>query len=326
MNTIDSLNKIKTEFDLEFDAMDKKNLDIKYLGKKSALADILNNISSFNVDERKDIGKLGNEIKKYIAEKINSKSSYNTVQINSDIDVTLPGKRKVLGKLHPHTIVQREMNGIFKQLGFSVYAGPELETDEYVFERLNLPKNHPARSLQDTLIIEDPDIILRSHTSSVEARAMDNEELPLRIVVPGRAFRYEDLNQTNHFAFYQYQGVAIGEDITLADLKGAFESFAKSFFGATKIRIRAKYYPEVEPGVGLDILCTFCNGDGCSVCKRRGWIEAAGGGMVHPYALRASNIDSQKYSGFAFGMGFDRIVMQKLGITDIRKLYDGTLN
>lgn len=326
---IDELKNIQLEFDksleegLAFDEL--KN---KFFGKHSKLMEVLGGMKDLSIEEKMAVGKLANEIKIYITSKLEdlSKSTITTSTKFQDIDVTLPGEKRYIGKLHPHTVIMREMNDIFKGLGFSVYDGPEIETDEYVFERLNLPKDHPARSLQDTLIIEDPEILLRSHTSSVEIRALEKESLPIRIVVPGRAFRYEDLNQTNHFAFYQYEGLAVGENITLADLKGTFEIFAKSFFGNdTKIRIRAKYYPQVEPGCGLDILCKFCNGNGCSVCKRRGWLEASGGGMVHPKALKASGIDPEKYSGFAFGFGFDRIVMQRFGITDIRKLFDGTL-
>lgn len=325
----DQLSKIRKAFETDLNSnISAEELRIKYLGRKSELMALLANIRNLSPEEKKVVGQQGNELRKLIEEKVSeSGSAIQKIEGLESIDVTLPGRpKRKIGKLHPHTLVQREMNEIFKQLGFSVYAGPEIETDEYVFEKLNLPKDHPARSLQDTLVIEDPEVILRSHTSSVEIRAMENEKLPIRIVVPGRAFRYEDLNQTNHFAFFQYEGLAVGEDITMADLKGTFESFAKSFFGPdTKIRIRAKYYPQVEPGCGLDILCKFCNGEGCPVCKKRGWIEASGGGMVHPNALRAVGIDPQKYSGFAFGMGFDRIVMQKYGVKDIRKFFDGTL-
>lgn len=333
---LNKLNQIKQQFYSELqnsrdrDKDSLESLRTKYLGKKSELMTILGSVGTLDIEQRKTVGSSANLLRKEIEEKLNellvSTKSSSSQDKHEEIDVTLPGARKKLGKLHPHTVVMREMNEIFKQMGFSVYSGPEIETDEYVFERLNLPKNHPARSLQDTLIIEDPEIILRSHTSSVEIHAMENEKLPLRIVVPGRAYRYEDLNQTNHFAFYQYEGLAVGEGITLADLKGTIESFAKSFFGPdTKIRIRAKYYPQVEPGCGLDILCKFCNGAGCPVCKRRGWIEASGGGMVHPNALKSCGIDPQKYSGFAFGMGFDRLVMQRFGVTDIRKFFDGSL-
>ncbi len=323
------LDTIRVNFDSDIaSGMGAEELKKKYLGKTSDLMKIVGSIATLSVEEKKTVGKESNILKSYIVQTIDTKlgsTELKNAKISS-VDVTLPGKRRKIGALHPGTLVMREMNEIFKQMGFSVYSGPEIETDEYVFERLNLPKNHPARSLQDTLIIEDPEVILRSHTSSVEIRAMENEKLPIRIVVPGRAFRYEDLNQTNHFAFFQYEGLAVGENITMADLKGTFESFAKSFFGPeTKIRIRAKYYPQVEPGCGLDILCKFCDGAGCPVCKRRGWIEASGGGMVHPNALRSCGIDPEKYSGFAWGMGFDRIVMQKYNIPDIRRMYDGTL-
>ncbi len=325
---LDKIAKIKQSFENDLQsAITATELKRKYLSKNSELYTILSNIKNLPLEERKSIGSQVNELKEYITTIIEQRSDQNITSASySHIDVTLPGRRHKLGTYHPNTLIAREMNNIFKSLGFSVYTGPEIETDEYVFEKLNLPKHHPARSLQDTLIIEDPEIILRSHTSSVEIRAMENEKLPLRVVVPGRAFRYEDLNQTNHFAFYQYEGLAVGKNITMADLKGTFEIFAKKFWGPeTQIRIRAKYYPQVEPGCGLDVLCGFCHGSGCSVCKRRGWIEIAGGGMVHPNALRSVGINPNVYSGFAFGIGFDRTVMQKYKIDDIRKLYDGTI-
>lgn len=331
---IEEFEKIKKTFDLSINDVNTINeletLRIEFLGRKSELTNSLSKIATLPIEERKEAGQSGNTLRNYIEEKINEKAKEleNVMYRNYDeFDVTLPGKKVGIGRLHPHTLVLREFGEIFKQMGFSFYAGPEIETDEYVFERLNLPKNHPARSLQDTLIIDDPEVILRSHTSSVEIRGMEALDLPIRIVVPGRVYRYEDLNQTNHFAFFQYEGLAIGEKITMADLKGTFESFAKQYFGDdTLIRIRAKYYPQVEPGCGLDIQCKFCHGTGCPVCKRRGWLEASGGGMVHPNALRSCGIDPEKYSGFAWGIGFDRLVMQKYKINDIRKLFDGSLN
>lgn len=322
---IEKLNKIKSEYEADAKILSSAEIKNKYLGKNSELMQILSSIKDLSPDEKKIVGKEGNALKRSIESQINSEGSDSKSSLSSeDIDVTLPGKRLKLGRLHPHTLVMREMNDIFRQLGFSVYSGPEIETDEYIFEKANLPKNHPARSLQDTLTIKDPEILLRSHTSSVENRAMENEKLPLRIVVPGRVYRYEDLNQTNHFAFFQYQGVCVGEDITMADLKGTFEFFVHQFFGSeVQTRFRSKYYPEVEPGVGLDLMCKFCGGTGCPVCKRRGWAEILGAGMIHPNMLRMSGIDPKKYSGFAWGMGFDRLVMQKYGISDIRVLFNG---
>lgn len=328
----DKIKKLHLEFLSEIQDVktvsELESIRLKYLGRKSDFSNLLGQLKTLSVQEKKEVGIIANDTKKDITQFIDNRLSEieSIIDDSFSIDVTLPGTKRQIGQLHPHTIVMREMNEIFKQMGFSIYTGPEIETDEYVFEKLNLPKNHPARSLQDTLVIDDPEVILRSHTSSVELRAMENEKLPIRIVVPGRAFRYENLNQTNHFAFYQYEGLAVGQNITLADLKGTLESFALSFFGPqTKIRLRSKFYPQVEPGCGLDIQCKFCSGNGCFVCKKRGWLEASGGGMVHPNALRSVGIDPDVYSGFAFGMGFDRIVMQKCGITDIRKLYDGTL-
>lgn len=303
-------------------------LEIAYLGRNGAVNNLFKALKSKSIEERKALGQKLNNLKNELERLLRDKREQLLANIKAapDIDVTLPGKPVRLGRLHPHTIVRRAMNDIFKQLGFSVYEGPHIETDEYVFERANLPKNHPARSLQDTIIIENPEILLRSHTSSVQSRAMEALELPIRLVVPGFAFRYETPNQTNHFIFLQYEGIAVAEDITMADLYGTLERFCKVFFGPdTKVRIRCKYYPQVEPGCGLDIMCAFCAGSGCAVCKRRGWVEIAGAGMVHANMLRANGIDPYKYSGFAWGMGFDRIVMQKLNIDDIRKLYNGAL-
>jgi phenylalanyl-tRNA synthetase alpha chain len=326
------MEKIKSTFYKDFSFVDSidalEELKTKYLGRNGVINAKFLKLKDLPKDERKQFGLDLNALKQEITVKLEEKKQLLLEKsVNwSNFDVTFPGKKVKLGSFHPHTLVRREMNSIFKQLGFSVYEGPHIETDEYVFERANLPKNHPARSLQDSIVIEDPEIILRSHTSSVENRALEKETLPLRIVAPGLAFRYETPNQTNHFLFYQYQGVAVAKDITMADLKGTFKIFFKEMMGEdTVLRFRAKYYPEVEPGSGIDIQCKFCKGDGCSSCKYRGWVEAGGAGMIHPNMLKAAGIDSGKYSGFAFGLGFDRIVMQKLQIDDIRKIYDGTL-
>lgn len=327
-----SIKNIKKNLDKDNKSgLNHQELSKKYLSKDSDLSKLFILLPKLSPDEKKEAGKLINQAKKDIEEMISSnlpdnKSSNITKHIPQETDITLPGNRQKFGKLHPLTIVEREMNSIFKQMGFSVYAGPHIELDSNVFEKLNLPKNHPARSLQDTLVIEDPEILLRSHTSSVEIRAMEGESLPIRVVVPGRAYRYEDLSSNNHISFTQYEGLAVGKGITLANLHGLFNLFAKNFYGeSTEVRIRAKYYPQVEPGCGLDLKCRFCGGEGCQVCKYRGWVELSGGGMVHPNVLRACKIDPAEYTGIAWGMGFDRIVMQKYGINDIRSLFDGSL-
>ncbi|MEP7166658.1 MAG: phenylalanine--tRNA ligase subunit alpha [Candidatus Woesebacteria bacterium] len=241
-------------------------------------------------------------------------------------DSTLPGERPPIGHLHPTTMVIRKINSFFRYMGYSVYEGPEIESNEFNFEKLNLPKDHPARELADTFYIRDPEVLLRTHTSSVETRAMSTESLPLRIVVPGKVYRNENSNTTNTSMFHQYEGLLVDKGVRMSDLKGTLNRFVRFLYGDdVKTRFRCKYYPQVEPGAGMDIQCSFCGGTGCSVCKYRGWIEVLGCGMVHPNVLNACGIDPTEYSGFAFGMGLDRLVMLTYGINDIRKLYNGEL-
>ncbi len=241
-------------------------------------------------------------------------------------DVTLPVNKAPIGHLSPDTEVIRMMNNFFTYHGYSVAEGPDIETDDYNFERTNLPKDHPARDLQDTIYIESPEILLRTHTSSVETRILSNYKPPLRFVVPGISFRNEIINTSNHAIFQQYQGVIVDKGISMANLKATLIEFARHMFGKDiKTRFRTKYYPEVEPGAGMDVLCTFCQGDGCRVCKGRGWLEILGSGMIHRELLRKCGIDFNEWSGFAFGMGLDRIIMAKFGISDIRDLHGGNL-
>ncbi len=241
-------------------------------------------------------------------------------------DVTLPVEKARIGHLAPDTRVIRQMNAFFTYHGYSVAEGPDIETEEFNFERTNLPKDHPARDLQDTIYIESPDVLLRTHTSSVEARLLSAQKPPLRFVVPGVSFRNEIVNVSNHAVFYQYQGVCLDRDVSMANLKATLQGFAKFIYGpAVETRFRCKYYPEVEPGAGLDILCTFCRGGGCGICKGRGWLEILGSGMIHRRVLEKCGLDANVWSGFAFGMGLDRIIMSKFGINDIRKLHNGEL-
>lgn len=278
--------------------------------------------------EKKVYGKLLNATRSKLEAALSEKSNAVTLKKTPQefVDVTIPGFKPKLGYLHPTTEIIRSINSFFRYLGYSVYEGPEIETNEFNFEKLNLPKDHPARELADTLYIFEPEVLLRTHTSSVEARAMTNEELPLRIVVPGKVYRNETTNATNGAMFHQYEGLLVDKGITMADLKGTLNSFARFLYGEDiKTRFRCKYYPQVEPGAGMDIQCTFCQGKGCIVCKYRGWIEVLGAGMVHPNELNSCGIDPDEWSGFAFGMGLDRLVMTKYGISDIRKLYSGEL-
>lgn len=297
----------------------------KIFGKQGELTSLLKEVANLPMDQKATFGRrineLKNEIENQFAEKEKSLSQTKTV-----LDFSLPGHRPTLGHLHPTTAVVQMMNEIFLGMGFSVAQGPEIETDEWNYDRLNLPQNHPARDLQDTLYIKEPDLLLRTHTSSIEAHILAEYKPPYRFVIPGKVYRYENANASNNIMFYQYQGLAIGEGITMANLKATLDTFVKKFWGEnTKTRFRCKYYPEVEPGVGVDISCTFCQGAGCTVCKHRGWIEMLGAGMVHPNMLRRVGLDPQKISGFAWGMGLDRIVMTKFGIKDVRSLYNGDI-
>ncbi|KKR72164.1 MAG: Phenylalanine-tRNA ligase alpha subunit [Candidatus Woesebacteria bacterium GW2011_GWA2_40_7] len=307
------------------DSEELERLRVHYLGKSGQLAQLAKGIPSLEKEERIEIGKTFNDVKFAITEAL-SFSKFHTAHQTTDIDLSLPGTPVSVGLPHPISAVALEMNDIFQSLGFSVADGPEIETDEFNYNRLNLPADHPARDLQDSLYLQEPDILLRTHTSSVEAHILAEHKPPYRFVFPGKAYRYENVNASNHMMFYHYQGVAVGEGITLANLKWTLDIFVKKFFGPDrKTRFRCKYYPEVEPGVGVDIDCQFCKGKGCPVCKNRGWIEMLGAGMIHPNMLKKVGLDPQKYSGFAWGMGLDRITMSRYQINDIRALYNGDL-
>lgn len=311
------------------DCNEQKELEqirIELFGRSGQITLATKNLKNLKAEQKKEIGILINEIKKTLEKIIQDRKNNLKEVIRDWFDPTYPVNLPKIGKLHPTSIVISEMIEIFKNLGFSVMEGPEIESDHYNFELLNLPKDHPARSLQDVLYIEEPEVLLRSHTSSVETRSIENLQPPYRVVVAGKCYRYENVNASNNAMFYQFQGFAVQEGISMADLKGTLFHFAKSYFGQDrKVRFRCKYYPEVEPGVGLDIDCKFCNQKGCSVCKGRGWIEMVGAGMIHPNILKNFKIDPKKISGFAFGMGLDRIVMDKFNIKDIRSLYNGDI-
>lgn len=300
-----------------------------YLGRQGKINNFTRELKNLKTDERKDVGVTLNEAKNTIEEELKQK---HEELVNRDtskkewFDPTIPGLKYKIGHLHPTTIVINEMFEIFKHLGFSIYEGPEIEIDEYNFGKLNLPKDHPARSLQDALYLDEPDIVLRTHTSSVEARALSQVKPPFRLVVAGKCYRYENVNASNNAMFYQFQGFSLQEGLSMSDLKGTLFYFVKEFFGEKReVRFRCKYYPEVEPGVGLDLDCQFCAKKGCSVCKGRGWIEMLGAGMIHPNILNKMGYDPKKITGYASGMGLDRIVMDRFGIKDIRSLYNGDI-
>ena len=315
-----------------------REAEIKYLGRKSELTKILRKITSLSAQEKKEIGQLANETKKEIRKKFGElKGIINNASDNGFIDVTLPGTKFKSGHLHPLTKVQHELENLFISLGFMVLEGPELESDYYNFEALNIPAHHPARDMQDTFYIASPlnkekdtpkksDMVMRTHTSPVQVRAMQKYGAPLRCVAPGRSFRAEALDDCHEHTFSQMEGLMIGENISIANLISVMKELLNGIFGREmETRVRPGYFPFVEPGIELDIRCTICNGQGCSSCKNSGWLELLPAGMVHPSVLRHGGIDPDKYSGFAFGLGLTRLVMMKYAIDDIRLFNSGDL-
>lgn len=317
-----------------------KNLDelrdiyLKYFGRKNGqLNFILRGIKDLSEKDRPKIGQLANEIKNELEQAI-EKRKKEMAEINLDeiarkewIDITLPGILPPKGNLHPITQIKREVENIFSNMGFEIIEGPDVEKEHYNFDVLNIPKYHPARELVDTFWIDkEKGILLRTHTSPVQVRVMEKRKPPIRIIVPGRCFRYEAIDASHEATFNQVEGLMVGEGVSLANLKAILSSFVKRFFGEKiKTRFRPGYFPFVEPGFELDITCAVCQGKGCSVCKGTGWVEIIPCGMVHPNVLKNVKYDPKKVSGFAFGMGLDRICMMKYRIDDIRLFYGGDL-
>ncbi len=325
------LKDIKNRFEKDLQNTTKTGqfdeLYLKYFSKTHGLVtEIVKEIPKLTTEEKKIYGPLINELQDELKDALeDTKTAYNLhLATNIQIDPTIPQQPVKTGYLHPTTQVIREMNEFFRYHGFSIAEGPEIETAEYNFRRLNLPEGHPATDLQDSLFVYSDDILLRTHTSSVEARVLEEYSPPIRVVVSGKVYRNETTSVTNAAFFHQYQGVVVDKGITIQNLMSVLEDFHKFLYGNdTEVRFRYKYYPEVSPGLGVDMKCKFCNGTGCSVCKERGWIEVLGSGMIHYNTLQMSGIDPDVYTGYAFGIGLDRLVMQKYNIDDIRKLYGG---
>lgn len=305
---------------------------LKYLGKKGEVTQVLRGMGTLSAEERPRIGQIANEVREQIEAALEErnklmKESQKEMQLAAEtLDITLPGTRFNLGKLHPLTQVQQEIESIFMGLGFSIAEGPEVELDYYNFEALNLPKDHPARDMQDTFFI-NPEVLLRTHTSPVQVRTMEKTvpQVPIKIICPGRVYRRDD-DATHSPMFHQVEGLVVDKHITFADLKGVLATFAKQMFGPdTRTRLRPSYFPFTEPSAEIDISCVMCNGSGCRVCKGSGWLEILGSGMVHPRVLEMSGYNPEEVSGFAFGMGVERIAMLKFGIDDLRLLFDNDL-
>lgn len=304
---------------------------VQFLGKKGALTAVLRSMGSLSPDERPKIGQLANEVREAIEQDISSRrAQIEAAKLaarleHEAIDVTVPGKKVEIGKRHPLDQVEGELCDIFRSMGFEIAEGPEVEYDVYNFQKLNIPENHPARDTQDTFYINDK-ILLRSQTSPVQVRVMEKQRPPIRIVSPGRVYRADEVDATHSPMFHQFEGLVVDKGITMSDLKGMLETFAKQMFGEkTRIRFRPHHFPFTEPSAEVDVSCFVCGGKGCRVCKNEGWIEILGAGMVHPNVLRGCDIDPEIYSGFAFGMGIERITMIKYGIDDMRNLYENDL-
>lgn len=304
---------------------------VKTLGKKGELTLVLRGMGRLTAEERPIMGQLANEIRSTLEKELSRKTAeLKEIALEKrleteTIDVTIPGKRPALGKLHPLTIVLNELEEIFLGMGFDVAEGPEVEFDTYNFEYLNIPKNHPARDVQDTFYINE-NILLRTHTSPVQIRTMLKQKPPIKIICPGRVYRSDAVDATHSPIFHQIEGLVVDQNITMGDLKGVLDVFAKQVFGSeTKTKFRPHHFPFTEPSAEVDVSCAICHGEGCRVCSHTGWIEILGAGMVHPKVLEYCGIDPEVYSGFAFGMGLDRITNLKYGIDDIRLLFENDI-
>ena len=319
----EKISGLKTDKELEA-------LRIELFGRNGLFNDLFSKLKETPIEERREYGQnlnvTKNELERLLviqSKKVEKSNKPESAKTTADI-ISLPK----IGHLHPVTQTERQLNEVFRKLGFSVYNSPEIVTDEFNFERLNVPKEHPARDMQDTIYIKEPEYLLRTQTSTIEAYllAQKNKDLPLRAAFAGSTFRNEKVNRSNHFVFHQYQAVVVDKNITMKDLIGTMDLMFKTLYGPeVVVRYRAKYYPEVQPGVGPDMQCFNCHGKGCPLCKYAGWIEMGGSGMIHPKVLEMAGIDPNVWSGFAFGMGLDRWTMAQKNIKDIRTLMGGNL-
>ncbi len=331
----EAIKKIKEDFDSQLEkATSSSEIDqikVRFLGKKGPIQDLMRSLKEVSKEERPQIGKLINELKEDL-----TKSCHHTfeslllqeekIKLQSQkVDVTLPGKRRFQGRSHPITKVVGEILEIFKEMGFSVQYGPNIESDFYNFESLNFAADHPARDMQDTFYFSK-EMLLRTHTSNIQTRLMEREKLPLRVACPGKAFRNENISARSHVFFHQIEGVYIDKKVTFGDLLATLKTFfTKIFKREIKMRFRASYFPFVEPGLEVDIECLVCSAKGCKICKETGWLEVAGAGMIHPNVLKAGKIDPEEYSGFAWGFGVERLQMLLYNIKDIRLFTDNDI-
>lgn len=325
------VEEAKEKIDSIQDLVESEKARIEYLGKKGALTLILREMGKVSSEERPLIGKLANQTRNTIEIWLNDKKEILIKKaeeqklISEKIDVTLPGKKRGIGKIHPLSKTLERIEEVFLGMGYGIAEGPEVEFDKYNFEALNIPKNHPARDTQDTFYISD-NIVLRTHTSPVQIRYMENQKPPIKIISPGRVYRSDAVDATHSPIFYQVEGLVVDKNITMGDLIGTLKEFAIGVFGEnTDIRVRPHHFPFTEPSAEVDVSCWNCSGSGCRVCKGEGWVEILGAGMVHPKVLSFCGIDSKVYSGFAFGLGVERVAMGKYNIDDMRHLYENDI-
>lgn len=330
----EKLEDVKKQAEAELkgvsDEVSLQNLKAKFVGRKGVITEILKGMKDVSPEDRPKMGQLINEVKTAIEQQFDDKSHQLKEEkkkkaiAEERIDVTLPGRSVPVGAKHPVSQVMEEIIGIFEKMGFEVAEGPEIETDYYNFEALNIPKNHPARDMQDTFYISD-DVVLRTHTSPVQIRVMEKAEPPIKIIAPGRVYRCDsDVSHTP--MFHQIEGLLVDKNITFGDLKGVLTEFLRLVFGeGLGVRFRPSFFPFTEPSAEVDIECVICEGKGCRVCKESGWLEILGCGMVDPEVFKSVNYDSEVYSGFAFGMGIERITMLKFGINDIRLFFENDI-
>lgn len=326
------IEQIKAEILAKLERVDSGkglyDLQGEYISKSGAISLMMRELGKVSKEERPALGQKINALKEWanekfkIAQKEIAKKELEERYKSEDIDVTMPAKKQKFGSLHPITVVKNELIDIFSSLGFYVYEGPEIENDYYCFTALNLPKDHPARDMQDTFYISE-DLLLRVQTSAGQIRVMEKSEPPIKVVVPGRVYRIDDVDSTHSPMFHQMEGLVIDKKMTVCDLKGVLEKLAKSMFGEHTItRLRPSFFPFTEPSMEVDVTCCGCQGKGCKICKNTGWIEVLGAGMVHPNVIRNAGLDPEKYNGIAFGVGLERIAMLKFGIKDMKWIYE----
>lgn len=299
-----------------------ENFRLKYISRKGTISELFEELKKVSVEEKKKLGKVLNELKQSAEAKLTAlqENLENIQTASTDIDLTLPPIPNKVGTLHPLTLTKNRIIEIFERLGFNVADGPEIEDDWHNFSALNFPDNHPAREMQDTFFIEkNPDVLLRTHTSNVQIRMMEKQKPPIRAIMPGRVYRNEAISARAHCFFHQVEGLYIDKNVGFADLKQTLYHFAKEMYGkGIKIRFRPSFFPFTEPSAEIDISCLICKGNGCNVCKHSGWVEIAGSGMVHPNVLKNCGIDPEEYTGFAFGMGIERVTMLRYQVNDLR--------